>query len=290
MNAVECLNVSFNRGSRMVLDDISLSVAQGEFVALIGHNGAGKSTLIKLCLGLITPKKGKVKVLGGRPGASPISVGYLPENVSFYDGMTIRDNLNYFADLKNIPRQRADELIESLGLSTVAAQKVGQCSKGQRQRLGLAQALLAKPKLLFLDEPTVGLDPTASDFMYQELLKLKERGCTVIVCTHELMLVEGFADRIVMLVGGHKAVDGTIRILSEKMGLSFELVSSDALNAARQDEFLRSSIIDGRLVCKGTDLSQKLIYLEKKYGITGVGVKNPSLMDIYKAALKEHQK
>lgn len=71
MNAVECLNVSFNRGSRMVLDDISLSVAQGEFVALIGHNGAGKSTLIKLCLGLITPKKGKVKVLGGRPGASP---------------------------------------------------------------------------------------------------------------------------------------------------------------------------------------------------------------------------
>ena len=227
MNAVECLNVSFNRGSRMVLDDISLSVAQGEFVALIGHNGAGKSTLIKLCLGLITPKKGKVKVLGGRPGASPISVGYLPENVSFYDGMTIRENLNYFADLKNIPRQRADELIESLGLSTVAAQKVGQCSKGQRQRLGLAQALLAKPKLLFLDEPTVGLDPTASDFMYQELLKLKERGCTVIVCTHELMLVEGFADRIVMLVGGHKAADGTIRILSEKMGLSFELVSSE---------------------------------------------------------------
>ena len=258
-----------------------LTLPQGEIIGIIGNNGAGKSTLIKLCLGLITPKKGKVKVLGGRPGASPISVGYLPENVSFYDGMTIRENLNYFADLKNISRQRADELIES--------QKVGQCSKGQRQRLGLAQALLAKPKLLFLDEPTVGLDPTASDFMYQELLKLKERGCTVIVCTHELMLVEGFADRIVMLVGGHKAADGTIRILSEKMGLSFELVSSEALNAARQDEFLRSSVIDGRLVCKGTDLSQKLTYLEKKYGITGVGVKNPSLMDIYKAALKGHQ-
>lgn len=274
----------------MVLDGISLSVAQGEFVALIGHNGTGKSTLIKLCLGLITPKKGKVKVLDGKPGTSPVSVGYLPENVSFYDGMTIRENLNYFADLKNISRQRADELIESLGLSAVAAQKVGQCSKGQRQRLGLAQALLAKPKLLFLDEPTVGLDPTASDFMYQELLKLKERGCTVIVCTHELMLVEGFADRIVMLVGGHKAADGTIRNLSEKMGLSFELVSSEALNAARQDEFLRSSVVDGRLVCTGTDLSQKLTYLEKKYGITGVGVKNPSLMDIYKAALKEHQK
>ena len=164
----------------MVLDGISLSVAQGEFVALIGHNGAGKSTLIKLCLGLITPKKGKVKVLDGKPGTSPVSVGYLPENVSFYDGMTIRENLNYFADLKNISRQRADELIESLGLSAVAAQKVGQCSKGQRQRLGLAQALLAKPKLLFLDEPTVGLDPTASDFMYQELLKLKERGCTAL--------------------------------------------------------------------------------------------------------------
>lgn len=181
MNAVECLNVSFNRGSRTVLNNISFSVAQGEFVALIGHNGAGKSTLIKLCLGLITPEMGKVKVLGGKPGASPISVGYLPENVSFYDGMTIQENLNYFADLKNISRQRADELIESLGLTAVAGQKVGQSSKGQRQRLGLAQALLARPKLLFLDEPTVGLDPTASDFMYQELLKLKSGGCSVVV-------------------------------------------------------------------------------------------------------------
>ena len=118
--------------------------------------------------------------------------------------MTIQENLNYFADLKNISRQRADELIESLGLTAVAGQKVGQCSKGQRQRLGLAQALLARPKLLFLDEPTVGLDPTASDFMYQELLKLKSGGCSVVVCTHELMLIEGFADRIVMLVGGQK--------------------------------------------------------------------------------------
>lgn len=131
MNAVECLNVSFNRGSRMVLDGISLSVAQGEFVALIGHNGAGKSTLIKLCLGLITPKKGKVKVLDGKPGTSPVSVGYLPENVSFYDGMTIRENLNYFADLKNISRQRADELIESLGLSVVAAQKSASALRGR---------------------------------------------------------------------------------------------------------------------------------------------------------------
>ena len=290
MNAVECRNVSFNRGTRLVLDDISLSVAQGEFVALIGHNGAGKSTLIKLCLGLITPEKGEVKVLGGKPGASPISVGYLPENVSFYDGMTIRENLIYFADLKQISRQRADELIESLGLTAAAKQKVGQCSKGQRQRLGLAQALLAKPKLLFLDEPTVGLDPSASDFMYQELLKLKERGCTVVVCTHELMLVEGFADRLVMLVRGQKAADGSIRTLSEKMGLSFELVSAEALSAAHQDEFLASSVIEGRLFCTGADLSRKLSYLEKQYGITGVGVKNPSLMDIYKAALKEQQK
>lgn len=286
MKAVECLNVSFNRGSRSVLNDISLSVAQGEFVALIGHNGAGKSTLIKICLGLIMPGKGQVRVLGEKPGTSPISIGYLPENVSFYDGMTIRENLYYFADLKTIPRLRADELIESLGLAAAAKQKVGHCSKGQRQRLGLAQALLAQPKLLFLDEPTVGLDPTASDFMYQELLKLKTDGCTVVVCTHELSLVEGFADRIVMLVGGQKAVDGSIRSLSEQMGLPFELISPEAVNAARQDELLCSSLIEGRLFCKGSELTQKLTYLEKKYGITGVGIKNPSLMDIYKAALR----
>ena len=101
------------------------------------------------------------------------------------------------------------------------------------------------------------------------------------------MLIEGFADRIVMLVGGQKAIDGSIRSLSEQMGLPFELISPEAANAAKQDEFLRSSLTEGRLFCKGSELAQKLMYLEKKYGITGVGVKNPSLMDIYKAALKE---
>ena len=121
---------------------------------MIGHNGAGKSTLIKTILGLIHPAEGNVTVLGRAPGSDPLSIGYLPENISFYEQMTMQAHLEYFADLKGVARSRVDELLEALGLSHVRRNRMNQCSKGQRQRLGLAQALLAQPRIMILDEPT----------------------------------------------------------------------------------------------------------------------------------------
>ena len=157
MNAITCDDLVFRRGDRTVLNRIGFELAPGRLHGLIGHNGAGKSTLIKLILGLLKPASGRLEVLGGAPGASPLDVGYLPENVSFYDAMTVEEHLRYFAGLKGVARPRIDELVEELGLGVVLRQRLGQCSKGQRQRLGLAQALLTRPRLLMLDEPTVGL-------------------------------------------------------------------------------------------------------------------------------------
>ncbi len=176
MNAITCDDLVFRRGDRTVLNRIGFELAPGRLLGLIGHNGAGKSTLIKLILGLLKPASGRLEVLGGAPGASPLDVGYLPENVSFYDAMTVEEHLRYFAGLKGVARPRIDELVEELGLGVVLRQRLGQCSKGQRQRLGLAQALLTRPRLLMLDEPTVGLDPAASSLMYRELSALRDAG------------------------------------------------------------------------------------------------------------------
>lgn len=285
MNAIDCQDISLKRGKVSIFRNISLSVKDGEFVALIGHNGAGKSSLIKMLLGLIPTYSGNASVLGRNPGTSSNEIGYLPENVSFYENLTVQENLNYFADLKKVSREKALSLLKTLHLVSVAHQKVSLCSKGQRQRLGLAQALLTEPKLLFLDEPTVGLDPLASDLMYRELVKLKKSGSTVIVCTHELLLVEDFIDRTIILCKGHKVADGTVKSLAEQFSIPYELVSSSAVEIAQKDECLFPYLKENKLFCPANELEKTLAYLEKQYGVGGVGVVAPSLLEIYKRAV-----
>lgn len=223
MDCIVSKDLSFNRGSTPILRDLNFSLPGGTLIGLIGHNGAGKSTLIKLILGLIQPKSGVLTVLGGKPGTQPLRVGYLPENVSFYDAMTIREHLEYFRKLKGVSRERSEELIEMLGISHVADHRAGSCSKGQRQRLGLAQALLSKPDLLLLDEPTVGLDPEASGFMYREIVHLRDQGCTVLVCTHELTLIEPFMNQGIVLSQGKICGLGSLDNLRNQAGLPVEI-------------------------------------------------------------------
>lgn len=228
--------IEFWRGRRKVLDNVSCSLGAGTLTALIGHNGAGKSTLIKTILGLIRPARGSVKVLGKAPGSDPLSIGYLPENISFYEQMTMQAHLEYFADLKAVDRSRVEELLEALGLSHVRSNRMNQCSKGQRQRLGLAQALLAQPRILILDEPTVGLDPQASSWMYAQLAQLRSQGCTVIVCTHELSLIEPFADFVLLLAGGKLRANGSISQLRHQTNLPAVITGFD-----------KESVVHGKL-------------------------------------------
>ena len=239
-------NVGFWRGRRKVLDGVSCRLQSGTLTALIGHNGAGKSTLIKTILGLIHPAEGNVTVLGRAPGSDPLSIGYLPENISFYEQMTMQAHLEYFADLKGVARSRVDELLEALGLSHVRRNRMNQCSKGQRQRLGLAQALLAQPRIMILDEPTVGLDPQASSWMYAQLAQLRSQGCTVIVCTHELSLIEPFADVVLMLAAGKLRASGSVAELRRQANLPAVIRGFDAAAVAMTSA---SKYLKGDMLC-----------------------------------------
>lgn len=195
--------------------DVSFQLDAGEVVALVGHNGAGKTTLIKLMLGLIRPSQGKVIVLGEDPAKGDFAVrqrlGYLPESVAFHMALTGRETLSFYASLKRVDGSGTSALLDRVGLAPAAADRpVRTYSKGMRQRLGLAQALLGQPRVLLLDEPTSGLDPALRRSFYDLISDLRATGTTVLLSSHALTELESRADRVVILNQGIKIAEGTL--------------------------------------------------------------------------------
>lgn len=206
------------------LSAVTLRLSRGESLALIGHNGAGKTTLMKLVLGLLRPSDGTVSVLGrdpaGRSGADiRRRIGFLPESVNFPAAMTGSELLDFYARLKGEPRRANAALLDQVGLSEVARRRVGTYSKGMRQRLALAQALIGEPSLLLLDEPTSGLDPESRAMVYDTIDRLRGRGATVLISTHALAEVEHHVDRMAMLHRGVVLADGSLAALRAETNL-----------------------------------------------------------------------
>ncbi|MFN5526090.1 ABC transporter ATP-binding protein, partial [Bradyrhizobium sp.] len=196
---------------------VSFDLAAGEMVALIGHNGAGKTTLMKMMLGLIRPTRGTIAVLGENPAAGEFSsrrqLGYLPENVAFDAALSGRETQAFYARLKREPVQEALALLDIVGLGDAAKRRVNTYSKGMRQRLGLAQALIGRPRVLLLDEPTTGLDPELRQTFYDVIQKLAAEGTTVLLSSHALTELEERAGRVIIMNRGLKVADGTLEEL-----------------------------------------------------------------------------
>lgn len=211
-------------GAQCAVREVDLSLLPGECVGLVGHNGAGKSTLIKLMLGLIRPSAGRVTVLGGNPAAGTAAaarreLGYLPENVALHPAMTGVETLAFYARLKGQPVAENAELLDLVGLADAARKRVGTYSKGMRQRLGLAQALLGRPRALLLDEPTTGLDPALRQSFYEIIRARRDAGTMVLLSSHALAELEGEVDRVVVMNAGRKMADGSLDDLRHMAGV-----------------------------------------------------------------------
>jgi Cu-processing system ATP-binding protein len=211
-------------GSETVVSDVNLDVQSGECIVLVGHNGAGKTSLMKMMLGLTRPSSGNVNVLGGDPAISAAvnkrkALGYLPESVAFYEAMTGSEVLTFYAHLKGASTQECENLLELVGLGKASKRRVGTYSKGMRQRLGLAQAMLGDPQLLFLDEPTTGLDPSLRHQFYELIDALHKEGATSIISSHALNEVEARANRFVIMKMGVIVASGTLDELYQQAAL-----------------------------------------------------------------------
>ncbi|MBL8435522.1 MAG: ABC transporter ATP-binding protein [Zoogloea sp.] len=236
---VEARGVTKDFGTVQAVKGVELSIAPGELYGLIGHNGAGKSTLFKMMLGLIPITSGEIRI-DGEPVNGPRfretrrKIGYLPENVVLYDNLTGLETLYFFADLKAVPRRECAALLDKVGLAHAAGRRVREYSKGMRQRLGFAQALLGTPRLLFLDEPTTGLDPGAIRDFYRILRELKGEGVTMVLTSHILAEIQERVDRLAIMEGGLIRATGTVQTLREAMNLPLTLEIAGGAGLAEQ--------------------------------------------------------
>ena len=196
-------------GAVTAVDRLSFEVERGEVFALIGPNGAGKTTTLKILLGLARPDSGSVAI--GDPGRSPREpgarhgLGYVPQRVEFPPMRSVREVLEFFADLRGLPRATVGSVLERVGLEAYASRRASQLSGGYTQRLSLAQALLGDPGLLVLDEPTASLDPGATWEFRSLIEQLHREGKTVVLSSHLLAEVERVADRVLVLLDGRMA-------------------------------------------------------------------------------------
>lgn len=216
--------VTRHYGLVKAVDGVDLRVEPGEIFGLIGHNGAGKSTLFRLMLGLERPTSGRLSIDG-----VPVSgrgfrgvrrrMGYVPENVVLYENLTGLETLAFYARLKGAPEADCAAVLDRVGLTHAGRRRVGEYSKGMRQRLGVAQALLGSPALLFLDEPTTGLDPEAIRAFYVLLGDLKRDGVTVVLSSHSLAEIQERVDCVAIMVSGRVRATGTVRDLRAAVDL-----------------------------------------------------------------------
>ena len=230
----------WQRPKKLAVDGISFSIARGEVFGLLGPNGSGKSTTIKMLLGLLRPSGGEVSILGGRPSDSAVRarIGYLPEISSFHKYLTPRETLDYYGGLFGLPaalrRERAERLLEELGIADAANRPVGEFSKGMARRVGLAQALVNDPEFIVLDEPTSGLDPIGRHAVKELIVSLAAKGKTVLLSSHLLAEIEDVCDRVAILCDGRIRASGNLDvILAKRDKIRITLDGADAAYAEK---------------------------------------------------------
>ncbi len=293
-NVIEIKNIIKHYGEVRAVDGVTFSVVKGETIGLIGHNGAGKSTLFKMMLGLIPPTSGEIVINGTPVHGSAFrelrrSIGYLPENVVFYDNLTGLETLKFFAALKGCSQEECQLLLEKVGLAHAVSRRVDGYSKGMRQRLGFAQALLGNPRILFLDEPTTGLDPEAIREFYHILHELNTQGVTVVITSHILSEIQERVQRLAVLKTGKLHALGTVQELRESVNLPLVIkLRHHCLQGILQSSLLgiilESSIFSdttAEIRCHRAQKMEVLHRLAMLSELEDIIVREPSLEDVF---------
>lgn len=304
---IETKGLTKRYGQVTAVNDLNLQVQHGEVFGLLGPNGSGKTTTILMLLGLTEPTGGAVRVLGLDPARQPLSVkarvGYMPDQVGFYDDLTARENLAYIARLNGLPRAEAQRRIEAaiarVGLSEVIDRRVGTFSRGMRQRLGVADVLIKQPELIIMDEPTQGLDPEGAREFLEIIRSLKHDGITVLLSSHLLHQVQAVCDRVGLFHRGRMALQGTVDELARRMlGTAYRVhLQAEGPAVILENALLRVPGVvevtrngDGRYALQTTgDLRAEAASAVVNAGgrLLGLTVETPSLDDIYAKYFQE---
>jgi Cu-processing system ATP-binding protein len=294
-SVIEIRHVSRHFGPVHAVNGVSLDIFEGETLGLIGHNGAGKSTLFKMMLGLIPPSAGSIRIHGTAVHGSAFrelrrAIGYLPENLAFYDNLTGLETLQFFASLKNCDQGSGAALLKKVGLGHAGHRRVDGYSKGMRQRLGFAQALLGNPRILFLDEPTNGLDPEGIREFYQMLNELNQTGVTVVITSHILSEIQERVQRLAVMKSGKLHALGTVQELREGVDLPLTIrlrlqCSPQALKEALNGSVVESLDMQGEVTVIRCQRMHKMELLRRintlGESVDDIVVREPSLEDVF---------
>ncbi len=298
MTNISYKNINFSYEKSPILRDVSFSVAPGQCCALIGHNGAGKTTLIKLLLGMIKPNSGSVNLcqlnpIGKNEKKIKSQIGFVPESINFQPNYTGLEFMQYVAKLK---RTTIDDIQEKLKLTNIQFaqnKKIGNYSKGMKQRLGLAQAMLGNPKVLILDEPASGLDPDSRQILYRSLQAHAKAGNTVMFSSHALNDIESYIDHIILLNEGDVLMDCSIHEYRQslKLPVTIEIQTNNA-----PPNFYESLKKYGKIEYKNNIANIKVEHHQKMAALAFISTSNfatdlrlidTSLETIYHELLKE---
>ena len=292
------------------VQDLSFEVKSGEILGFLGPNGAGKTTTMRILTGVLPPTSGTAKICGFDVFEQPLEVkkriGYLPETPPLYPEMTVRDYLRFVARLKSVPKKQLEQEVERTAAAThcdiFIERVIGNLSKGQRQRVGLSQALLGNPEVLILDEPTVGLDIKSRRGMWAQIESLAARGKTVLLTTHYLEEADSLAHRIVVIDKGHIVCEGTpaeVKSLgSTAAGASKSrsvkvICCATAIPANRLLEIsgVTSATLSGEITTLITSQSESTLreLLALDPSVHSIEVQSPKLEDAFLALTNEHE-
>jgi ABC-2 type transport system ATP-binding protein len=291
-------------GATVAVDHIDLEVGAGEIVGILGPNGSGKTTTILMLLGLTEPSAGTAEVAGFDPLREPLEVkrrvGYLPDQVGFYDGLSARDNLAYTARLAGLPRREIDERFEAalvrVGLPDVGRDRVATFSRGMRQRLGLAEIIMKRPSIAILDEPTATLDPHSTQEFLGLIRELKADGTTVLLSSHHLDQVQSVCDRVALFNLGRIALSGSVTELARRVLGGGHVIDVEVRGAGLPDRLQRLPGVVRvqtlgadlyRLDCKDDLRAEIARRLAPSCALLGIRFAAPSLNEVYARYFEE---